>query len=230
MNDILVITVLTVNPTVLPVYSGKLFKELFLQKKEKVFDDAVANDERDTSIELTKVPLKLSLHSLSQSSPKKSNDNDIRENEEYAEADLTLLTGFPELKIVHVKPLKTESSNKMAKKFITNNDTIHHAKFQKCESKINGNREIFVSKLSLGHIGLMKVFANVSMNVLDNIHSLIPDLGLVTPKGPTIRYIFFTSLVIHLFIYLFIINFRSYVYSIHIKILILLFISLIFRP
>lgn len=198
MNDILIITVLTVNPTVLPVYSGKLFKELFLQKKEKVLDGAVPNEERDTTVELTKVPLKLSLHSLTQSSPKKSND-DIRENEEYAESDLTLLTGFPELKIVHVKPLKTESSDLMAKKFTTNNNAIY-IKFQNdgnknkniknSESKINGNREIFVSKLSLGHIGLMKIFSNISMNVLDNIHSLIPDLGLVTPKGPSISYMF----------------------------------------
>lgn len=193
MNDILIITVLTVNPTVLPVYSGKLFKELFLQKKEKVLEGAVGNEDRDTIVELNKVqvpPLKLSLHSLtrSNSSPKKSND-DIRENEEYAESDLTLLTGFPELKIVHVKPLKTEFSNLMAKKFITNNNTIH-TKFQRSDTKINGNREIFVSKLSLGHIGLMKIFSNVSMNVLDNIHSLIPDLGLVTPKGPSILNIF----------------------------------------
>ena len=200
MNDILIITVLTVNPTVLPVYSGKLFKELFLPKKEKVLDDAVANEERDTSIELTKVHLKLSLNSLTQSSPKKNNDNDIRENEEYAEADLTLLTGFPELKIVHVKPLKTESSNTMAKKFVANNNTIH-GKFQKNESKINGNREIFVSKLSLGHIGLMRIFSNVSINVLDNIHSLIPDLSLVNPKGPSTKCLFF--FFIYLLIYLF---------------------------
>ena len=98
----------------------------------------------------------------------------------------------------------------MAQKFITNNNNNEnniHAKHKndgdgdgdgdkddKNENpEINGKRVIFVSTLSRGYFGLMKIFSNVSMSVLENIHSLIPDLGLVSNKGPILIYLTFIS-------------------------------------
>jgi hypothetical protein len=199
IKDILIITVLTVNPTLLPSNSNKLFEELFLCKegkdeKEEVLEHSEVDDVCDTSLDLSKLSLKLSLHTLS--SPLRDNKENRNLNEN-TESEMTIMTGFPELRIINVKPLNLEFSNIMAKKFITNNNylsksksindnnkTGKHNKNDKNESaENNGKREIFVSALSRGHIGLMKIFSNVSVGVLENICSSIPDLGLVHPKG-----------------------------------------------
>ena len=200
MKDILIITVLTVNPTLLPSNSNKLFEELFSckeekEEKEEVVEHSEVDDVCDTSLDLSKLSLKLSLHTLS--SPLRDNKENRNINENI-ESEMTIMTGFPELRIIHVKPLNLEFSNIMAKKFITNNNylskiknntdnnnkTGKYDKNDKNENvEINGKRAIFVSALSRGHIGLMKIFSNVSVSVLENVYSSIPDLGLVHPKG-----------------------------------------------
>ena len=182
---------LTVNPTSLPTNSNKLFEELFLyQKNDEILQDSATIDERDSSLDLSKLSLKLSIHTLS--SPKRENQ-EIRDNVygENTESDVTITKAYPVLNIVNVKPLKMENSSIMAKKFIANSN--FNAKYKKKghgdrrdetgNSEIKGKREVIVSKLSCGHIGLLKIFSNVSMDVLENIQLSIPDLGLINPKG-----------------------------------------------
>jgi hypothetical protein len=201
MKDILIITVLTVNPTLLPSNPNKLFEELFLckeekEEKEEVVEHSEVDDVCDTSLDLSKLSLKLSLHTLSSHLRDNKENRNINDN---AESEMTIMTGFPELRMINIKPLNSEFSNIMAKKFITNNNylsqirnndnnkTGKHDKYDKNESaEINGKRENFVSALSRGHIGLMKIFSNVSVSVLENICSSIQDLGLVHPKGTKI--------------------------------------------
>lgn len=218
MKDILIITVLTVNPTLLPSNSNKLFEELFLckeekEEKEEVLKHSEVDDVCDTSLDLSKLSLKLSLHTLS--SPLRDNKENRNINEN-AESEMTIMTGFPELRIINVKPLNVEFSNILAKKFITNNNYLSKNKTNNDNNKTgksgkndknesaenNGKREIFVSALSRGHIGLMKIFSNVSVSVLENVHSSIPDLGLVHPKGLLYFvniYLYITSFFLVLF-------------------------------
>lgn len=200
MKDILIITVLTVNPTLLPSNSNKLFEELFLckeekEEKEEILEHSEVGDVCDTSLDLSKLSLKLSLHTLS--SPLRDYKGN-RINNENTESEMTIMTGFPKLRIINVKPLNLEFSNIMAKKFITNNNHLSKNKNDNDNNKtgkndkngkndnaeVYGKREIFVSALSRGHIGLVKILSNVSVGVLEDIYSSIPDLGLLHPKGP----------------------------------------------
>ena len=214
MKDILVITVLTVNPTLLPANSNKLFEELFLCKEEKeekgeLLEESALGDVCDTSLDLSKLSLKLSLHTLSSQLRDNKENRDTNGN---TESEMTVMTGFPELRIINVKPLNLEFSNIMAKKFITNNNYISKNKSDNDNNmtgkndkigsaEINGKREILVSALSRGHIGLMRIFSNVSVCVLEDVYSSIPDLGLVHPKGTQILLMFISDYFFFFLVY-----------------------------